>query len=1096
MDASEPTASGMRHELLARLLAEEGIAFPQTQSPQPRVRDGLLPLSFAQERLWFLEQYEPGSPVYNVPAAYRFRGPLDARVLEESLNAIIDRHEVLRTTFTAVEGKPCQVIAQAMTLALPVVELGELSEAHREAEAWRLMGEEAKLPFDLASGPLIRASLLRLTSREHILFLSMHHIICDEWSTEVFLRELSVLYEANVTGNPSSLEALPVQYADYALWQRQWLQGDALDAQFGYWREQLAGAPASPDLPTDYPRPARQTYEGAYESLPILTAPQLQRLHTLSRQANATLFMTLLAAFKTLLHRYTGAKDVVVGSPIANRNRIEIEDLVGFFVNTLVLRTDLSGNPTFRELLGRVRDVALEAYSHQELPFEKLVADLIPDRDLSHSPLFQLMFVLETIQDQSMDVGGLATEPLDLDSATAKFDLTLFVREQVAGLSTTLEYNTDLFEAATMRRMLGHFQVLLNGILDSPDLPIQQLPLLTEADRHQLQVEWIRTHSEYPRHQCVQHLFETQAERSPDAWAVQFEDQGLTYCDLDVRANQLAHYLRRHDVGPDVLVGICIERSLEMVIGMLGILKAGGAYLPLDLSLPRERLAFMLEDAEVTLLLTQDTLLHLLPEHRARAICLDTAWSTIAQESSERPASPVTAENLAYVLYTSGSTGMPKGVAMQHRPLHNLVQWQVQNSALSHGARMLQFSPLNFDASFTDLFWSWASGGTAVMIPAELRRDSPGILALLAQQAIERINVPVSSLTQLAEAATREPVLLESLGEIATTAEQLQITRPVVALFEQLPGSTLQNQYGPTETHVVTACTLNGAPAGWPVLPPIGRAIANIQIYLLDGHLQPVPVGVTGELYVGGDGLARGYLNRPGLTAEKFIPNPFHSEPGARMYATGDLACYRSDGQIEFLGRNDHQVKIRGFRVELGEVESALGQHPAVRGSAAVVRQDHLENKRLVAYLVLNQEPATTTNELRDFVSKKLPAYMVPSTFSVLNALPLTPSGKIDRQALPEPEWTGRDLDQAFVAPSTPEEEALASIWTGLLGVQQPGVHDSFFELGGHSLLAMQVVSRVRDTFDVELRVRSLFEAPTIAGLAQIIAQMLADNLE
>ncbi len=631
----------LRKELAERKI--EILAFLRdveaSQAPLlPTFRQGNLPLSFAQARLWFLDQFEPDSPLYNVPSAFRVTGALDALVLEQSLNAIIERHEVLRTTFSAVEGIPYQVIAPAMPLALPVVDLGVLPETEREAEGWRLLREEAKQPFNLATGPLVRGRLIRMSSTEHLLLLNMHHIVSDEWSTGVMLHELSSFYEAYRTGTPSRLGVLPVQYADYAVWQREWLAGKTLEDQLSYWKEKLAGTPASIGMPTDHPRPARQTHRGAYESRRLLSAPQLRRLKALSRHEDATLFMTLLAAFKVLLFRYTGAEDIVVGSPVANRNRNEVEELIGFFVNTLVLRTDMSGNPTFREALGRVRQVALESYAHQDLPFERLVAELVPERNLSHSPLFQVMFLLlEPAEGQAMDFCGLSLEPLEVDSGTAKFELTLFAREEKGELGATLEYNTDLFESATVRRMLGHLQTLLEGIVDDPDLPISVLPLLTGAECRQLLVEWNSTQAGYSEVPCVHHLFENQMERTPGALAALFEGQSLTYGDLNARANQLAHYLHKHDVGPETLVGICVERSLDMVVGVLGILKAGGAYVPLDLSLPQQRLAFMLQDSRVPVLLTQERLLHALPEHRAKVIRLDTDWQAIAQESEENP---------------------------------------------------------------------------------------------------------------------------------------------------------------------------------------------------------------------------------------------------------------------------------------------------------------------------------------------------------------------------------------------------------------------------------------------------------------------------
>ena len=1043
----------------------------------------VFPMSFAQQRLWFLDQLEPGNSVYNIPAAMCLRGALNGAALEQSLNEIVRRHEALRTTFSVMEGQPVQVIAPGLALTLPVVDLGNLLETEREAEAQRLTIEEAQRPFDLAQGPLLRTTLLRLDKEEHILLLTMHHIVSDGWSMGVLFRELSALYEAFSAGKPSPLPELPIQYADFAVWQRQWLQGETLEAQLAYWKKQLDGVCPVLELPTDRPRPAVQTFRGARQSM-VLSKSLTEAVKALSHQEGTTLFMTLLAAFQTLLYRYTGQDDIIVGSPIANRNRSEIEGLIGFFVNTLVLRTDLSDNPTFRELLGRVREVALGAYAHQDLPFEKLVEALHPERDLSRNPMFQVMFILQNTPMATLELGGLTLNQLNVDWGIAMFDLTLSMRATEQGLMGFLEYNTDLFNAATISRMLDHFQTLLEGIVANPDQPIATLRLLTEAEWYQLLVEWNDTKVDYLEDLCIHQLFEAQVERTSDATVVIFGDKQLTYRELNTKANQLAHYLRKCGVGPEVLVGIYVERSPEMVIGVLGILKAGGAYVPLDPSYPKERLVFMLEDTCVAVLLTQERLLEVLPEHGTEVVCLDSDWEAITQESEENPINGASAENLAYVLYTSGSTGKPKGVAMSHRSLCNLIWWQL-SSKLPSGAKTLQFASLSFDVSFQEIFSTWCSGGTLVLISEELRRDAVGLLGYLTDKSVERLFLPFIALQQLAEVADGQGPIPTSLREIITAGEQLQITRPIVSLFSKLTDCTLHNQYGPTESHVVTAFTLTGSPSGWPALPPIGRPIANTQIYLLDRNLQPVPVGVSGELYIGGDSLARGYLNRPELTAEKFISNPFSDEAGTHLYKTGDLARYLPDGNIEFLGRLDHQVKIRGFRIELGEIEAVLSQHLAVQETVVIVREDTPSDKRLVAYLVIKQEPFPTINELRSFLKEKLPDYMVPSAFMFLDALPLTPNGKVDRQALPAPDRVRPELESTFVAPRTPVEEVLAGIWAKVLGLEQVGIHDNFFELGGHSLLATQVISRLRDAFQVELPLRSLFEVPTVADLAE-----------
>jgi amino acid adenylation domain-containing protein len=1096
-DLSERLAalSPERRRLLELRLRKSGLTLPVVAQIPRRAGAGPSPLSFAQERLWFLDQFEPESPVYNVALAFRLSGALNVQGLEQSLSKVVSRHEALRTIFPAVDGQPRQVVVPPQTTSLQVVDLQEFPNASREAKALELLSQEASRPFDLAHGPVLRGALIRLQPAEHILFLGMHHIVSDAWSTAVFLRELAAFYKAFINNTPAPLPELPLQYPDYAVWQRQWLQGEILETQLSYWKEKLSGAPPSPLPPTDYRRPPWQAYDGRRESLLLLSTAGLERLKTLGRKQDATLFMTLLTVFKVLLHRYTQQEDVVLGSPVTNRNRVELQDLIGFFLNTVVLRSDLSGDPTFLEVLARVRQVALGAFDHQDLPFEKLVAELEPERQPSHSPLFQVLFVQQAGIRQEPEFSGIVLTPLRVPNQTAKFDLTLFTREEQEGLRGTLEYNPNLFAPATMQRLLSHLRTLLQGILDHPNTPISRLPVLSQAERHQLLVEWNSTCVELPANRCVHHLFESQVERNPDAVAVQFEGRHLTYGQLNARANQLAHFLQERNIGPEMLVGICIECSLEMVVGVLGILKAGAGYLPLDPNLPVERQEFMLKDAGVEILLAQRRLLSSLPKAPTTPILLDADWETIAKLSTENPDSDVTAENLAYVLYTSGSTGVPKGVAMHHRPLHNLIQWQIQNSALPNGVRMLQFSPLSFDASFVDIFWTCCSGGTLLMVAPELRRDAESLLGFLADESVERINLPAIALQQLAEAAVDGARLSATLGEIVATAEQLQITPAVASLLDRLPDATLQNQYGPTESHVVTAYMLDGARDQWPALPPIGRPIANTQIYLLDATLEPVPIGVSGNLYIGGDGLSRGYLNRPGLTAERFIPDPFSAVPGARLYSTGDLGRFLPDGNIEYLGRSDRQVKVRGYRVEPGEIETVLRQHPSIQHAIAMVHHDPVpSSQRLVAFVVPRRGSVPDIGRLRDYLNARLPEYMVPSAFTVLDDLPLTPSGKVDRSALPMPEWSRQALEIEYVAPRTPLEKALSLIWGQVLGIERIGIYDNFFELGGHSLLATQTISRIRDILRIEVPLRTLFEAPTIAEMSQAIISHEAES--
>ncbi|MEH2405209.1 amino acid adenylation domain-containing protein [Nostoc sp.] len=1063
----------------------------QNQAPdlKPVSRNEHPPLSFSQERLWFIQQLQPDSFAYNVSLAFCLQGLLNISALEDSLNEIIQRHEALRTTFLASQNQPVQVIAPNLNLTLPVVDLQELSERERETQVLQLVKNEVEQPFDLEQGSLLRFSLVQLRENEYVLLLSVHHIVFDGWSEGVLWRELTALYTAFSTGKPSPLSKLPIQYVDFAVWQRQWLQGQVIDTQLDYWKQQLAGSPPLLELPTDRVRSPIQTNRGGIKRFQ-LDSHLTQKLKSLSEKSGATLFMTLLTSFVILLSRYSNQQDILVGSPIANRNRSEIESLIGFFVNIFVLRTDVSLNPSFWELLQRVRQTAMKAYSHQDVPFEKVVEALQPERNLSYSPLFQVMFILQNTPPGKLELPGLSLTRLEIENSTAKYDLTLSMIESEQGLSGSLEYNSYLFEQATITRMIGHFVSLLEGIVTNPHESISQLPLLTATEKQQLLVEWNNTQADYPGDKCIYQLFEEQVERTPDAVAVVFENQQLTYQQLNCRANQLAHYLRSLGVKPDTLVGICVERSLEMVVGILGILKAGGAYVPLDPEYPQERLSFMLQDADVSILLTQQKLLKRLQNHQAEPICLDTDWQSISRSDQDNLITNLKATNLAYVIYTSGSTGQPKGVALNQLALNNLILWQLKNNPISSGAKTLQFAPISFDVSFQEMFSTWYSGGTLFLITEELRRDPVALLGFLQEKAVERLFVPFVALQQLAEVAISRELFHSHLREIITAGEQLQITPAISQWFSRLSNCTLHNHYGPSESHVISTFTLTNSVDTWPLLPPIGRPISNTQIYILDKYLQPVPIGVPGELYIGGVSLARGYLNRPQLTQDKFILNPFDETGEGKLYKTGDLARYLPDGNIEYLGRIDNQVKIRGFRIELGEIETLLNQHGDVQVSTVIVREDHPGQKQLVAYIVPQKEVIPTISELRQFLKAKLPDYMVPSAFVILEALPLTPSGKVDRRALPAPDLLSEIADK-FVAPRNPTEEKVALIWSKVLRLEKVGIHDNFFELGGHSLIATQVISRLPEAFGISLPLRSLFESPTIAQLSEVILREL-----
>ncbi|MDJ0603596.1 non-ribosomal peptide synthetase, partial [Microcystis sp. M53602_WE12] len=1056
----------------------------------PRTKDTELPLSFAQQRLWFLDQLQPNSALYNIPMVLYFRGNLNQKALEQSLREICNRHEVLRTNFVTIDGQPTQII-QTTRETISVVDLQDLPIHEQEEKTEQLKQKQATQTFDLAKESLIRITLVVLSETEHLLLVCMHHIISDGWSIEVFIHELTSLYNAYTQNHPANLAPLPIQYADFALWQKQWLQGDVLQSQLNYWQNQLTAAPPLLSLPTDHPRPAVQSFVGTQQEFSL--SPKLsQALTELSRQQGVTLFMTLLAAFDALLYRYTGSSDILVGTPIANRNRGEIEGLIGFFVNTLVMRTDLSDNPSFSQLLTRVREVTMDAYAHQDLPFEMLVEALQPERDLSHTPLFQVAFVLQNTPKSEIAMTGLTVTDLPPENTTAKFDLTLAMVNTDDGLKGVWEYNTDLFESSTIERLSGHFLNLLGGIAANPQARISQLPLLTESETNQLLIEWNNTQVDYPEYKCIHQLFEEQVKRTPDAVAVVCSQQQLTYNELNCRANQLAHYLRKLGVKPDELVGICLERSLDMIVGLLGILKAGGAYLPLDPDYPSERLQFAIADAQLSLLLTQEGLIDKLPEHQAPLILLDRFTEELNQNSQDNLTGVVTANNLANLIYTSGSTGKPKGVMVEHRGLFNLAQAQIKTFNVQSNSRLLQFASLNFDASIWEIILSMGAGATLYLDSKDALMPGLPLMGILKDYGITHIILPPSALAALP---------LEEIPELQTIIVGGEACSEEL-IKQWATGRNFFNAYGPTETSV---CATVEKWTDETLKVTIGRPIANTQIYILDSHLQPVPIGVPGELHIGGMGLARGYLNRPELTQEKFIPNPFEkdevipptplnkggNEP-SKLYKTGDLARYLPDGKIEYLGRIDNQVKLRGFRIELGEIESLLNQNEAVQSSCVIVREDNLGDKRLVAYVVPQPEINLTINEIRQFLRAKLPDYMVPTAFILLDAFPLTPNGKIDRRALPVPDLQSQG---EYIAPRNPIEEKMAQIWGDVLKLKRVSIEDNFFELGGHSLLATQVISRLQETFEIVVPLRYLFESPTIAQLSAVILKELQTGL-
>ncbi len=1078
-----------KRELLAMLLEEEGVDTSQLPIPRRSEEINLIPLSFPQEQLWAFDQFQPGNTAYNLPANIHLTGPLNVAALENSLNEIIRRHEALRTTLTSIDGQPVQVIAPTQTLNLPVTNLQDLPKTQQEAEVQRLALEEVQQPFNLAKGPLLRVTLLRLDVEEHVLLITMHHTISDGWSMGVFNRELSALYEAFSLGQPSPLSQPPIQYADFAAWQRGGWADDALAEQLAYWKKQLQDISPILELPTDRPRPAVQTYRGAHYSM-VFPEPLSEALKALSQGEGVTLFMTLLTAFKMLLCRYTRQTDIVVGTPVANRNRTEIEELIGFFVNTIVLRSDLSGDLSFRELLARVNQGTLDAFAHEDMPLGKLVEELQPDRDLSYNPLFQVMFALQNAPNQPPELKGLTVTNLGIDPETAQFDLTLDMFENDNGLRGTFEYNTDLFDMSTIERMAKNFQTLLAGIVANPDEQISKLPLLTEEEHYQLLIEWNDTHLDYPRQSCVHNLFEKQVEQTPDAIAVIFRDQQVSYQELNHRANQLAHYLQSLGTKPDTLVGICMENSIDTMVGLLGTLKAGGAYLPLDPTYPQERIAFMLEDSQATVLLTLEHLVESLPKHSAKIVCLDTDWKNISRQSQENPVSGSKPHNLAYVIYTSGSTGRPKGVQIPHQALVNHNFGIINNYRLRPDDRVLQFASMSFDVAAEEVYPSWLSGATVVLRSERILTSFADFSQFIETEKLTVLNLPAPFWHEwISELSRSEAQLPPTLRLVIVGSEKVLPER--FATWRELVGDRvgIRNAYGPTEaTITATIYEPAGSQKGQKSYTvPIGRPIANMKIYILDEHMQPVPIGVPGELYIGGDGLARGYLNRSELTTEKFITHPFSNEPNIRLYKTGDLVRYLPDGNVEFLGRVDHQVKVRGFRIELGEIEAVLGEHPAVQENVVIVREDTPGSKRVTAYLVLETGSTSTVNELRSFMKAKLPDYMIPALFMILETFPLMPNGKINRKALPTPDQLRPELEESYVAPTTASEKVLAEIWAEILKVERVGIYDNFFELGGHSLLAVYLFHQIETTFGQKLPLATLFQAPTIAQLAALL---------
>ena len=1041
-----------------------------------RKRDGPIPLSFSQERLWFLDQINPGDVSQNISRGIRINGRLNHDRLKQALEDVVERHESLRTIFVTpelkatVDSKPRQLIAPRLMIPLPVT---DLSGDSPEMSARAFARTEAQQPFDIRMGPLLRASLLKLGEHDHVLLLTLHRIVSDETSMEVLFRDIWQCYKARANEGRPELSPLPIQFADYAFWQCNSLDGDVTKNHASYWQAKLQGSPAVIDLPTDRPRPAVQTWQGALTRL-ILNDDLAAGVRALAKSEDATPATIFLAVFQILLSRYSGQHDVVLGNRFENREFEDLKNLVGPINGVLPVRTDLLGNPSFRELLAQVRNVILEAQSHSALPFEKVVEELQLERSLSCAPVFQVALNVRALPLSIPEIPGLTLGEFDFDPGTARLEITLDISEQVDHLDCRFEYNANLFEPETMERFAGHFKELLHGVVANPHQSVFELPWLTKDERRHILVEWNNTNATFEIDKNVHQLFERQVNHTPDAVAIEFGQTSLTYAELNRKANQLAHYLKERGVGPDIVTGIFLDRSLDMVVAVLAVLKAGGAYLPLDISYPLERLSFIVNDAGVPTLITQERLLSKLPQCESEIISIDRVDTDIALQSTENPVAATTGENLAYVIYTSGSTGKPKGVQLHQRALVNLLA--AMRARLSADDVLLSVTTLSFDIATLEILLPLIAGARLVLASKEATVDGPELIQLMNTSGTTLMQATPATWQMLIEAGWKGNDRLTIIcgGEALSRdlAEQLLARSNV-----------LWNQYGPTETTIYSTA---GRISSLSEEITIGRPIANTRTYILDSQMQPVPIGVVGELYLGGEGVARGYLHRPELTAERFVPDAFSENPGARIYRTGDVARYLRNGNIEFLGRLDHQVKLRGFRIELGEIETVLGQHEFVKQSVVVAREDQPGNKQLVAYVIpASQSPGS--GELRQFLQQYLPDYMVPATFVLMDALPRTPNGKIDRRALPAPSDLDSDSQKTRVAPRDNLEIQLVNIWAAILGHDRIGIRDNFFDLGGHSLLAARLFAQIENRFGIHLPLATLFQSPTVEQLANVL---------
>ncbi|MCD9188137.1 MAG: amino acid adenylation domain-containing protein [Pyrinomonadaceae bacterium] len=1074
-----PTLAGLAKQI-------ENFVNVDTKTELPPIKrlehEELVRLSFAQERLWFLQLLHPEKYAYNVLRPIRFKGNLNIPALERALTKLIARHETYRTIFPKINGLGFIKVNEPQTVGFNTEILEQLPENLREEKMREIIHKEGQTHFNVVDGPLWRLRFLKMSEADHLLLFSEHHLVHDGWTEGVLVTEFLHLYQSEAANRPEELKPLPISYRDFAVWQRNCFENGLFDHQIEYWKEKLSGKLPELALPTDMPRSSVETFKGDTYTR-ILPFETLQKLREFARENDVTLYMILLAAFSILLHRYSRQDEILIATSVAGRNKFELESLIGFFVNTLPMRNDLAGDPTFDEYLQRTKKLCFEAFANQDVPFEKIVEIIQPDRTLSKQSLFQVMMVLHNAESPDLILPGLEVQSMRVHNETSKFDLLFHLREEPGGLRLAMEYSTELFREDTIDRMLEHFENLLLSALENKRENISKLKLIGEAERTKLLSDWNQTEIEYPSNELLASRFEKQVDLSPDSVAVRFREELLTYRELDERANQIAGKLSELGIKPEIRVGICLKRSLDMICTVLAVVKCGGVYVPLDSTYPNERLTYILEDSQVKILVTEESLLSSLPEKLPTLFVLDREKEEISTRPKQRLKVRGDIFNLVYITYTSGSTGKPKGIGMTQHSLLNLLDWMLANTQLPEKAVTLQFASLSFDVSFQDIFSTLLSGGSLVLITEDERQDIKGLAKIIAREGVHRLFIPAVALQQLAEGFCNLGAEQTAISKIIAGSEQLQITPKIAQMFSQNPQAHLHNEYGPSEAHVVTELEMQGKPDEWVKRPSVGKPISNTKIYILDQHFEPTPTCVPGELYIGGYGVARAYLTQPALTSEKFIPDPFSKKHGARMYRTGDMARFLADGNIEFLGRADFQLKIRGFRIEPGEIEIVLSQSPFVSEAVVTAFEFSEFDKRLIAYVVPKNGATPEPAQIREFLKEKLPDYMIPSSFIVLDKIPLNTNGKVDRKNLPLPDKTAAFSGREYVAPETELEKFVSAVWMDVTGLEKIGTDDNFFDIGGHSLLAMQVVSQLSDSLETEIPLRLIFEFPTIRQL-------------